>query len=234
MESIKIFSDGADAKTMKALCAQSTIAGFTTNPSLVRKANVTDYRAFCSELLSVIRDKPISFAVLSDSLREMEQQAMEISRWGSNVYVKIPIVNTARESCIPVVSSLLSKGVKVNVTAVMTGSQVRDVTSVLRSDTPCFVSIVAGRIADTGRDPLPLVREAVAMLRPTPFAELIWASCREPFNVAQAASVGCHIITVPESIRQKLITCADHDLEDFSVETVKEQHRDALASGLTL
>jgi transaldolase len=234
MDTIKIFADGADSKTMKELNRQSAIAGFTTNPSLVHKAKVTDYRAFCLDLLREIREKPVSLAVLSDEPREMERQAMEIAGWGDNVYVKVPIVNTERESCMSVVSALLYRGVKVNVTAVMTESQIARFSKALRSETPCFLSIVAGRIADTGRDPLPLVRGAVELLRHMPFVELIWASCREPFNVAQAVSVGCHIITVPESIRLKLISCADHDLEDFSVETVREQHKDAMASGLTL
>jgi transaldolase len=234
MDGIKIFSDGAEARTMRILYQQEDIAGFTTNPSLVRKANVGDYRSFCTELLSVIRSKPISFAVLADDLRGIERQAMEIAGWGSNVYVKVPIVTTERESCIPLVSRLLRRGVKVNVTSVMTAAQVTTFVRALETDTSCFLSIVAGRIADTGRDPVPTVRDAVRLLRATPFVELIWASCREPFNVTQAASVGCHIITVTESIRKKWLAHAGHDLEEFSVETVKEQHHDALASGLTL
>src|SRR3990172_2322492 len=189
---VKIFADGADKAGMLEMYAKPFIKGFTTNPTLMRKAGIADYKAFAREILQAIPDRPISFEVFSDEFPEMERQAMEISGWGDHVYVKIPVTNTPRHSSYELVRKLTKRGVKVNVTALMALEQVRDVVAVLDSEIPSYVSVFAGRIADTGRDPVPLMAAAVEQLKVAPAAELIWASPRELLNIFQADAIGCH------------------------------------------
>jgi len=195
---VKIFADGADRSRMLEMSARPYIRGLTTNPSLMRKAGIADYRAFARDVLAEINDKPVCFEVLADDEREMERQALEIAGWADNVYVKIPVTNTQRHSCCGLIGRLAERRIKLNVTAVMTLRQVRDVVAALNPSTASYVSVFAGRIADTGVDPLPLMAEAVAILREIPRAELIWASPRELLNIFQADAVGCHVITVTE------------------------------------
>jgi transaldolase len=197
---VKLFADGADLAGIREIAPNRLIKGFTTNPTLMRKAGVSDYRSFALEVLQIIRDRPVSFEVLEDDFLEMEKQAFEIASWGDNVNVKIPVTNTAGEFCGPLVERLSRAGVKVNVTAVMTLDQVRRVTERFAPETPAIVSIFAGRIADTGRDPVPIMAEAVSILKKKPKAELIWASPRELLNVFQAEETGCHIITATTDI----------------------------------
>ncbi len=230
---VKIFADGADLAGMLEMYANPYIKGFTTNPTLMRKAGIVDYRAFAKDVLTAIPDRPISFEVFSDDFSEMERQAMEIARWGPNVFVKIPITNTKRESCYALVKTLTARQVKVNVTAIMTVDQVRDVAAVLAPGVPSYVSVFAGRIADTGCDPVPLMTEAVQALKPMPAAELIWASPRELLNVFQADAIGCQIITVTNDILKKL-SLVGYDLTDYSLDTVKMFHTDAAAAGFEL
>lgn len=226
---IKIFADGADKAGMLEMHANPLIKGLTTNPTLMNKAGITDYCAFAKDILSVVKDKPISFEVFSDDFKEMERQALEIASWGANVYVKIPVTNTKRETCYSLVKKLAAQKVKVNVTAIMTLAQVKDVALALAPQVPSYVSIFAGRIADTGRDPLVLVADAVSVLKPIPAAELIWASTRELFNIFQADSVGCQVISVTNDILKKL-PLVGYDLGEFSLDTVKMFHRDAQAA----
>jgi transaldolase len=209
------------------------IKGLTTNPTLMKKAGITNYRAFCKDILKIIKDKPLSFEVFSDDFNEMERQAMEISSWGDNVYVKIPITNTKQESSCELIKRLSGNGVKLNVTAIMTLSQVRDVIDVLDSDVPSYVSIFAGRIADTGRDPVPLMAAAVEQLKLNPKAELIWASPRELLNIFQAEVIGCQVITVTNDLLKKL-SLVGYDLEAYSLDTVKMFYNDSIAAGFTL
>jgi transaldolase len=230
---VKLFADGADLPGMLDMAAKPYISGFTTNPTLMRKAGITDYASFARDILAHISDRPISFEVFSDDFTEMERQAETIAAWGSNVYVKIPVTNTRGESAVPLVKRLSAAGVKLNVTALMTNAQVRDVSAALGGATPAYVSLFAGRIADTGRDPLPMVIEAVADLRAMPLVELIWASPRELLNVFQADSAGCHIITATNDILKKL-DGVGKDLNTFSLETVKMFRDDALTAGFTL
>jgi len=230
---VKIFADGADKAGMLEMAAKPYIKGLTTNPTLMRKAGVSDYRSFAKEMIAAIPDKPISFEVFSDEFPEMERQAMEIAGWGENVYVKIPVTNTRREPSYDLLRHLSGAGVKVNVTALMTLSQVRDVTANLVGGTPCYVSVFAGRIADTGVDPVPIMAAAVKHLLPYPNAELIWASPREFLNVIQAHDIGCHIITVTNNILKK-IPLIGKDLLDYSLETVKMFHEDAEKAGYRL
>ena len=230
---IRIFADGADLERMAALAADPSIKGFTTNPTLMHRAGITDYEAFAREALRLIPDKPISFEVFSDELDDMEVQARHIAAWGANVYVKIPVTNTRREFAGPIIRRLSGDGVKVNVTAILTLDQVRAVTAELDEATPAVVSVFAGRIADTGRDPEPLMAEAVAILRTRPAAELLWASPRELLNLFTAAKVGCHIITVTPDILGKL-AMVGKDLGELSLETVQMFYRDAEASGFSL
>jgi transaldolase len=230
---IKIFADGANKAGMLEMYAKPYIKGFTTNPTLMRKAGVTDYRAFAKEILQAIPDRPISFEVLSDEFSEMERQAREIAGWGGQVYVKIPITNTRRQPSYDLIKRLSRSGVKFNVTALMNLEQVRHVIECVTEGAPCFVSIFAGRIADTGRDPVPLMAAAVELLRLTPNAELIWASPRELLNIFQADAIGCHIITVTNDILKKLLLI-DKDLSDFSLETVKMFYNDAHQAGYKL
>ena len=230
---VKIFGDGADLPGMLALYRQPYIRGFTTNPTLMHKAGIRDYRAFAKEVLAAIPDRPVSFEVFSDDLREMERQAREIATWGTQVYVKIPITNTKREPAAELIRRLSHDGINVNVTALMTLAQVKDTVARLRGGAPSCVSVFAGRIADTGRDPVPLMTEAVEMLRAEPKAELIWASPRELLNIFQAAAIGCHIITVTQDILAKLSNVGK-DLDEFSLDTVKMFHRDAEKAGFAL
>jgi transaldolase len=231
--SVKIFADGADKAGMLEMYAKPYVKGLTTNPTLMRKAGVSDYRGFAREILDTIRNKPISFEVLSDDFSEMEHQAMEIASWGKNVYVKIPVTNTKAESSRDLVRRLAARRVQVNVTALMTLQQVRDVVGALDEDTPSYVSVFAGRIADTGRDPMPLMSAAVHLLSLRPKAELIWASPRELLNIFQADEIGCHVITVTHDILKKL-ELVGKDLHDHSLDTVKMFRSDAIAANFRL
>jgi transaldolase len=231
---LKIFGDGASLPSMVELAKNPRIAGFTTNPTLMRKAGVSDYRAFAKEVLAEIRDKPISFEVFADELPEMKRQAREIATWGENVYVKIPITNTRREPAAGMVRELASAGVKLNVTAICTLDQVRATADALRGGAPSVVSVFAGRIADTGRDPVPLMKEALGICRAADARiELLWASPRELLNIIQAAEVGCDIITVTPDLLAKL-PLVGKDLAEFSLETVQMFFRDAQAAGYKL
>ena len=230
---VKLFADGADKAGMLEMYRNPRIQGFTTNPTLMRKAGVKGYEAFARDILASIPDRPISLEVFADDTEEMERQARIIANWGSNVFVKIPITNTKRESCGPLVQRLSQSGIKVNVTAILTLEQVWSVCSVLRGGSPACVSVFAGRVADTGRDPVPMMAAAVEMLHHAPNAELIWASPRELLNVFQADSVGCHIITATNDILKKL-SLVGKDLSDYSLDTVQMFYSDASASGFTL
>jgi transaldolase len=229
----KIFADGAELEGMLALYRQPYIKGFTTNPTLMRKAGIADYRAFAREVLSAIPDRPISFEVFSDEFDEMERQAREIATWGEHVYVKIPVTNTRRAPASDLIHRLSHAGVKVNVTAILTLDQVRDVVAALKGGAPSSVSVFAGRIADTGRDPVPLMSAAVELLRLEPNAELIWASPRELLNIFQADAIGCHIVTVTSDILKKL-SLVGKDLSEYSLDTVKMFYEDARAAGYSL
>lgn len=230
---IKIFADGADKQSMLEMYSKPSIAGLTTNPTLMRKSGISDYRKFCLEILRTITDKPISFEVFSDDFQEMKAQALEISSWGANVYVKIPITNTKGELSLELVRDLVVSGVKVNVTAVFTLDQVRATASVLAAEVPSYVSIFAGRIADTGVDPIPLVQEALLILKDLPLCEVIWASPREVLNIVHADSIGCHVITVTQDLLKKQ-DLFGHDLSQYSLETVKMFYDDAQAAGYKL
>ena len=230
---VKIFADGADKEGMLEMNSKSFIKGLTTNPTLMRKAGVNDYKAFCKDILTHIKDKPLSFEVFSDDFVEMERQAMEIASWADNVYVKIPVTTTERESCCRLVERLAAQKVKVNVTAIMTLTQVRDVLAVLNPEVPSYISVFAGRIADTGRDPVPLMAAAVEMLKTVPAAELIWASPRELLNIFQADQIGCQVITVTNDLLKKL-RLVGYDLLEYSLDTVKMFHTDAVSAGYRL
>jgi transaldolase len=230
---VQLFADGADkAQILKSL-ANPLIRGFTTNPTLMRAAGVTDYESFAHDILDAVRDRPISFEVFADEFAEMERQARKIASWAGNVYVKIPVTNTRREPAMDLIARLSHSGVKVNVTAVMTLNQVRDSAAALAGGAPSVVSVFAGRIADTGRDPLPIMAESVKILSPHPGMELIWASPRELLNIFQADDVGCHIITVTDGLLGKLQSVGK-DLGDYSLETVAMFYNDAASSGFQL
>lgn len=231
---VKLFADGADRKGMLELYANPLIQGLTTNPTLMRKAGVTDYEAFAKDILQVIRDKPISFEVFSDEFPEMRRQALKLSSWQANVYVKIPITNTRGESSLPLIRQLTREGVRVNVTAILTLEQVRGVAEALDPNVPAVVSVFAGRIADTGVDPEPLMRAAGALLAHLPKAELLWASVREVLNIFQADRCGCHIVTVPHDILAKALKLVGTDLAALSLDTVKQFAQDAQAAGFSL
>lgn len=231
--SVKLFADGADEAGIVEMYGKPFIQGFTTNPTLMRKAGITDYRAFASAILKRVPDRPISFEVFSDNFDEMERQALNIAGWGDNVYVKIPITNTRGEPTYDLIRRLAAAGVKVNVTAMMTLAQVRDVLPSVAGKIPCYLSIFAGRIADTGRDPVPLMAAAVEMMRPYPNAELIWASPRELLNIFQADAVGAHVITVTNDVLKKLDQVGK-DLDEFSLDTVKMFYDDAASAGFQL
>jgi transaldolase len=231
--SVKLFADGADLAGMLEMYRLPHIKGFTTNPTLMRKAGIKDYPAFAKEVLQAIPDRPISFEVFSDEFPEMERQAKEIASWGKNVYVKIPVTNTRAESACELVRRLSTSGVKINVTAILSLGQVRDVAKALSGGAPACVSVFAGRVADTGEDPVPLMTVAVDILRAVPNAELIWASPRELLNIFQADDIGCHIITVTNDILKKL-SGVGRGLEDFSLDTVKMFYNDARQAGFKI
>jgi transaldolase len=230
---IKLFADGADKATMLELYRNPMIRGFTTNPTLMRKAGIADYEAFARDILTAITDRPISLEVFADDFEEMERQALRIAEWGDNVYVKIPVTNTERRSAVDLIRRLSHTGVKVNVTAILTLAQVREVVDALACGSPSNVSVFAGRIADTGRDPLPLMEAAMEMIRPHRDMELIWASPREVLNIFQADQIGCHIITATSDILKKL-SLVGKDLSDYSLETVRMFYCDAQKSGFRL
>lgn len=230
---VQIFADGADKAGMLEMYAKPHIKGLTTNPTLMKKVGIKDYRAFCKDILTSIKDKPLSFEVFSDDFAEMESQALEIASWGDNVYVKIPVTNTKQEYCYPLVKRLAAQKVKLNVTAMMTLNQVHNVVESLDPFVPSYVSIFAGRIADTGHDPLPLMTAAIQILKKAPAAELIWASPRELLNIFQADDIGCHVITVTNDILNKL-WLVGYDLDDYSLDTVKMFYNDAVAAGFKL
>ncbi len=231
--SVKIFADGADLGGIREMCRRPYIKGFTTNPTLMRKAGVPDYRAFARAVLEVMPDRPVCFEVLADDFGEMERQAQEIASWGRNVYAKIPVTNTRGEPATALIGRLSRAGVKVNVTALMAIEQVSAVAEAVAGGAPAFVSLFAGRVADTGRDPVPLMAEAVHALRSAPNAELIWASPRELLNIFHANQVGCHIITVTSDILAKL-SLVGADLKAYSLETVRMFYNDATTAGFEL
>jgi transaldolase len=230
---VQIFADGADKRGMLDMYAKPYIKGFTTNPTLMRKAGVTDYEAFARDILEAIPDRPISFEVFADEFAEMERQARRIASWGKHVSVKIPITNTRRESALSLVRKLSADGIAVNVTAMFTLDQVVGVADAVRGGAPCYVSVFAGRIADTGLDVVPIMAEAVARLRDVPNAQLIWASPRELLNIFQADSIGCHVITVTNDILNK-IQLIGKDLANYSLETVRMFYEDGKAAGYEL
>jgi transaldolase len=230
---VKIFADGADKASMLDMYARPYIKGLTTNPTLMRKAGITNYRAFAKDVLSEINDKPVCFEVLADDFAEMERQALEIAGWADNVFVKIPITNTRCESCAPLVRRLAERQVKLNVTAIMTLAQVQKIVAVLNAATPSYVSVFAGRVADTGVDPVPLMARAVELLKTNANAELVWASSREILNIFQADAIGCQVITVTKDILGKL-SLVGHDLTGYSLDTVKMFYDDARGAGFSL
>jgi transaldolase len=227
---VQIFADGADKVGMFEMYQKPFIKGLTTNPTLMKKAGITDYKAFCLDILQTVNDKPLSFEVFSDDFDEMERQALEIASWGDNVYVKIPVTNTNGDTSYSLIERLVRSNVKVNVTAIMTLQQVQSVVDVLDADVPSYVSVFAGRIADTGVDPVPLMSEAVSILKAKLAAELIWASPRELLNIFQADMIGCQVITVTNDILKKL-SLVDYDLDEYSLDTVKMFYDDAQSAG---
>ena len=231
---VKIFADGADFQGIAELARQPYIDGVTTNPTLMRKVGLTDYESFARAVLNEVKVKPISFEIFSDDFSEMRRQALKMHQWQENIYVKIPITNTSGESSIPLIAQLAREGVKLNVTAVLTPRQVRAVAAALDPTVPAIVSVLAGRIADTGVDPLPIMTKSVKIVSDLPKAELLWASVREVLNVFQAAACRCHIVTVPHDILKKFGELAGKDLDELSLDTVRMFHRDAAAAGFTL
>jgi transaldolase len=230
---IKLFADGASLEDFTRLHDGGQVAGFTTNPTLMRRAGITDYEAFAQALLGRIPGAPISFEVFSDDFEDMTRQALKIAAWGDNVYVKVPITNTKGESSLPMVRALAAQGVKVNVTAILTLEQVAATVEALADDVPAVISVFAGRIADTGIDPMPIMRAAVAMAARKPHAEVLWASVREVLNIYQARDCGCHIITSTPDVLKKL-SMAGKDLAELSLETVAMFYDDAQAAGFQL
>jgi transaldolase len=230
---VKIFADGADKAGMLEMYKNPQVKGFTTNPSLMRKAGINDYEAFAKDILKAIPDRSISFEVFADDFAEMERQGRRIATWGRNVSVKIPITNTVQESAIPLIRKLSQDGIALNVTALFTLEQVQAVVDAVKGGAACFVSVFAGRIADTGIDPVSMMAESVKRLKAAPNTELIWASPRELLNIFQADAIGCHIITVTHDILKKLSNVG-RDLEDYSLDTVKMFHSDAAQAGFVL
>lgn len=230
---VKIFADGADKAGMLEMASKPFIQGLTTNPTLMKKVGITDYKAFALDILKDIPTKPISFEVFSDDFDEMEKQANEIASWGDNVYVKIPITNTKKEGAYDLIGRLAAKNVKLNITAIMTIGQVKGVMERLNPDVASYVSVFAGRIADTGVDPVPLMKECVELLKANPKAELIWASPRELLNIFQADAIGCQVITVTNDVLKKL-ELVGKDLEEYSLETVKMFYNDATSAGFSI
>ena len=227
---VKIFADGANLETIEKLANIPIVKGFTTNPTLMRKAGVRDYQNFAMEVLSIVGNLPISFEVFSDEFDAMEQQAVEMASWGTNVYVKIPITNTAGISSAPLVGRLAAAGVQVNITAVFTEKQVEHLVPYLSPDCPCFISIFAGRIADTGVDPMPIVAGSLTLVESLPHCELIWASPRELLNIIQADTLGCHVITATSDLLDKLNSIG-LSLDEFSLDTVRMFRKDAVEAG---
>jgi len=230
---IDLYADGANVGDMKAARESGIVKGFTTNPTLMRKSGINDYEAFAKEALAAVEGMPISFEVFADDFDEMERQARLIATWGDAVFVKIPVTNTKGESAVPLIKRLSSAGVKLNVTAILSLEQVRAVVDALDENTDAIVSVFAGRIADTGRDPVPLMTEALAIVQKKPKAQLLWASPRELLNIIQADACGCHIITVTSDLLKKL-SGVGRDLEDVSLDTVKMFFNDASAAGFRL
>jgi transaldolase len=231
--SIKLFADGANKDQIIKLAAEPYVEGFTTNPTLMRSSGVTDYRSFAQELLALVTDKPISFEVFADELDEMYRQAKELSSWGGNVYVKVPVTNTRGESTSAIVRRLTEEGVQVNITAIFTIDQVSEVAAAVANGAPSIISVFAGRIADTGRDPVPHMIECVEAASPAPRAEVLWASPREVLNLYQADAAGCHIITMTPDVISKL-ALRDKDLGEYSLDTVKMFYQDAQRAGYSL
>jgi transaldolase len=230
---VKIFADGADLAEIARLAALPFVSGFTTNPTLMWKAGLTDYTEFAHRLLAIVPDRPISFEIFADDEVEMRRQAEVIAGWGDNVYIKVPVTDTKGNSTAELVRILSGEGVQLNITALMLPSQVEEVTAAVTNGAPCYISVFAGRIADAGIDPLPIMRESLEIMRSAPLAELIWASPREVLNVVQANDIGCHVITVTNEILTKLPTLGKN-LAEFSLDTVKMFHRDAASAGFTL
>jgi transaldolase len=230
---VKIFADGADLAGIREMKAKPWIRGFTTNPTLMRKAGVTDYAAFARQVIAEVSDRPISFEVFADEFAEMRREALEIANWGDNVYVKIPVTNTQRKSSVNLIRELAGSGVKLNVTALLTVEQVREVAPALADGPGGFISVFAGRIADTGRDPIPIMTSAVELLRSHKNLELIWASPREILNVFHADDIGCHIITVTNDLLKK-VDLIGKDLGEYSLDTVKMFHEDGRKAGFEL
>jgi transaldolase len=230
---IKIFSDGADLDSIAEAYSAGVVKGFTTNPSLMAKAGITNYIAFAKEVLKIVTDLPVSFEVFSDEFDEMRYQAQKINELAPNVFVKIPVTNTKRVSAASLIRELHGRGVKLNVTALLSLNQVREVFEVLDPSVPAFVSVFAGRVADTGRDPLPLMQAAMEVIRPKAKAELLWASPREVFNLMQAELMGCHVITMTPELLAKAAKFG-MDLEELSLDTVKMFYNDALKSGFKI
>jgi transaldolase len=231
---IKVFSDGAEKKSLLEMNANPRVSGMTTNPSLMKKAGVTKYKEFCLDILKEIKTKPLSFEVFSDDLAGMEKQAREIGSWAQNVYVKIPVTNSMGVSTAPLVKKLTQEKIKLNITAIFTKAQVEEVTSALLGGAPSFVSVFAGRIADTGRDPLPFMKDSLKLCQAAGTqCELLWASCREFYNIVQAEEMGCHIITVPPDIVRKF-SGLNKDLAEMSLETIRTFKSDAESSGFSL
>jgi transaldolase len=228
---VRIFADGADRAGILDLYAKPYIKGLTTNPTLMRKAGIADYEAFARDVLQTVTAKPISLEVFSDEFSEMRRQALKIASWGTNVYVKIPITNSRGVSSVPLIADLTRDGARLNVTALLTVEQVRAVTDVLNPKVPAVVSVFAGRIADTGRDPVPIMRDSLAILRELPQAELLWASVREVLNIVQADQCGCHIVTVTHDILAKAAKLLGRDLTALSLDTVQMFANDAAAAG---
>ena len=230
---VKIYADGADRDGMLEMYAKSYIQGFTTNPTLMKKAGITDYKAFAHEILQAIPDRPISFEVFADEFTDMERQALEIKTWGENVYVKIPVSNTRQEMAYDLIDRLSGAGVHLNVTAILTLEQVQNVADALKDGPDSIVSVFAGRIADTGVDPVPVMQKALTLLEVAPKAELLWASPREVLNIYQADNIGCHIITATNDLLRKL-ALGGKDLAEYSLETVQMFYDDAQSAGYTL
>ena len=230
---VKIYADGADREGMLEMYEKSYIQGFTTNPTLMRKAGIEDYESFARDILEVISDRPISFEVFADEFEEMERQALEIAEWGDNVYVKIPITNTRQQSASGLIQRLSSQGVRLNITAILALDQVREVAAAVQNGPGCIVSVFAGRIADTGVDPIPIMKDALAILQPVPNAELLWASPREVLNIYQADAIGCDIITATNDLLRKL-SLAGKNLVEYSLETVRMFYEDAEEAGYQL
>lgn len=231
---IELYADGADKASLLEIYRDPMVKGLTTNPTLMKAAGISDYEGFAKEVLETVRNKPISFEVFSDDFPEMRRQALKIKHWQDNVFVKIPITNSRGESCIPLIRELSNEGVQLNITALLTEKQIDETAAALDPTTAAVVSVFAGRIADTGVDPVPLMKMAAEILRPLPAAKLLWASVREVLNIRQAADCGTDIITVPHPILRKALTMWGQDLTELSLDTVKMFANDASSAGYSL